>query len=523
MDTWTEDHIGAVWELAKRRNSSNYEVVLTAVSGNNGQYSPIIVVKGEWTFETYGTWYGTFRVERSIDRGVTWEEIRKYGSGNGALSNYSSEGFEKTRVLLRIKWAHGTNGESNPYARLTARETKLRGIVKIKSFTSAREVIATTVTPVESGITPYWSQGAWSKAQGYPSCIETHQGRLVVAATRERPHSVWGSAVDDYPNFYIGTDADMAYWHTIPVGERDPILWLVSEKKLLIGTGSGEFVLGGEDENGAITPEFGTAQRQTSHGSHDGGAAAIFSDSVALFIQRGGTRVREYSYRFDQDRYDASNLNILADHLFNNKPITDVAVQRMPFQVIWFISDAKLYGLTYERQQNVVAWHRHSTNGEVISLATLRTAGPEDEVWLLVKRSGLFHLERFRKGSLTAPQNIDAHWKDGTAGLSYTAIYQPMTPEVPLANGSSRTREFRIHRIVPSLYNSRGGKYGQLPTGTLYPLDVGSSSALFTGEIEKGFPGTYSTQDGLCLVSDEPYPFSIRSVAIKFNVLGDAD
>jgi len=140
-----------------------------------------------------------------------------------------------------------------------------------------------------------------------------------------------------------------------------------------------------------------------------------------------------------------------------------------------------------------------------------------------VKRSGVLHLERFRSGSLTTPQNIDAHWKDGSAGYAYTAIYQPMTPEIPLANGSSRSREFRIHRIVPSLYNSRGGKYGQLPTGTLYPLGVGSSSALFTGEIEKGFPGTYSTQDGLCLVSDEPYPFSIRSVAIKFNVLGDAD
>jgi len=361
------------------------------------------------------------------------------------------------------------------------------------------------------------------RAWTYPSSIEVHQGRLMVAATKKLPHTVWGSAVDDYVNFDVGTDADMAFSHTLQVSDRGPILWMVSEKQLLIGAGSAEFTLAGEDGEKVITPEFGMARRQSSYGSHDGGASAIFSDSVALFIQRGGTRVREFSYRFDQDRYDAANLNLLADHLFDGQPITDAAVQRMPFQVVWFVAGKKLYGLTYERSQNVAAWHQHTTSGEIHSLACIRTAGMEDEVWLLVKRSGVFHLERFRKGALTTPQNIDAHWKDGSAALPYTAIYQPMTPEIPLANGSSRTRELRIHRIVPSLYNSRGGKFGQIPSGTLYPLGVGSSSALFTGEIEKGFPGTYSTQDGLCLVSDEPYPFSIRSVAIKFNALGDAD
>ncbi len=78
-----------------------------------------------------------------------------------------------------------------------------------------------------------------------------------------------------------------------------------------------------------------------------------------------------------------------------------------------------------------------------------------------------------------------------------------------------------IHRIVPNLYQSRGGKFGEKPDGPLDPLQVGSAGNLFTGEVEKQFDGGFNEQGNFCIISDEPHPFTIRSVALKLNYTGD--
>jgi hypothetical protein len=768
-DTWAEAHVGGIYEISKKRRLNSYEVELKPTA--TPQYSAPVIIQGAYTFITTGSWNGTFSIERSTDRGKTWEEVRSWESN--ADRNVSAEGEEEARVQMRIKWekASGASGDGTgtpkPIATLTASESMIRGLVKITDFTNERSVKAEVVTPVEITTTPYWREGAWNGVQGYPRTVELHQARVVMAASKLRPHTLWGSAVDDYENFYPRTEADAAFAHTIAIGERDPILWLVSERFLLVGTGCGEWIMHGEDEEKAITPEFGTAKRHSSYGAHDGGVPACFSDSVSLFVQRGGTRVREFSYRYDADRYEAANLNLLADHLFEDA-VSDIAVQRMPWQVVWFVAGGKLYGLTYERAQNVAAWHRHVTQGEVLSVGAIRATSEEDEIWFVVKRGTERFIERFRPGQMSRPadngwwldaagavpapfdfspvQHLQGYkvggWYDGgmypealltddqwpftsglqlaqlpafyqgsagggnpngryvvagqregrpwfkhetlgeafrvervvhdgedshrwtiyaggdamfrsladdasphlsswqgllasdlddpvvtslaeipvdsppatitvsgklfpdatgvlvekndvngkpkyanygpdfigegdytelhwtgtqwrlfcqsgddtgawlsdsdtpspkfatnwypeteeslgvpatgpelVAGLSYQATLQPMTPEIGLGNGSSRSRELRIHRVVPSLRWSRGGKIGETPEGRLDPLDAGKG-ALFTGEIEKEFEGSHGTAGDVCLVSDEPYPFAIRSLGLKMNVFG---
>jgi hypothetical protein len=761
-DTWQAGHAGAVFEISKKRAAADYETKIKAISANNGLYSPTIVVQGGWTFETYGTWKGTFTLERSTDRGATWEEVRAF-EGDGER-NVSTEGTEEKRVLMRTKWTHGAGGSSDPRGVLAASDALIRGLVRVTAVTDARTASAEVLTPVELTTTDHWAESAWNDVQGYPGVVELHQARVVMAATTLKPHTVWGSAADDYEKFYPGLLADEGYRHTVAIGERDPILWLVSERFLLIGTGSGEWIMHGEDEEKAIVPEFGVAKRHSSYGSHNGGVPACFADSVSLFVQRGGTRVREFSYRFEADRYEAANLNLLAEHLFTG-PVEDIAVQRMPWQVVWFVSGGKLYGLTYERAQNVAAWHRHETEGDILSVGTIRATGTEDEVWFLVDRGqGAIFIERFRPGHMDAlpddgwwqdsavavpspfdltdaahldgldatgwlageffgPATVDGanwpfttgmdvaglgalifaeseananglyvpsgtrdgrpyyehatagkgffiqwiesraawviflawtdlyfstedvaspdlvtawdyvtadpgadpvltarliepgeyyaqvvtgtlvpdqtgtyyvngtlngrprYWRDnlssaeiswsGTAwrirvgggaywvggqdvptpdlvttwtpqdvsitgtpvlaplellpssdmitGLPYTAAVQPMTPEIPLANGSSRSREMRIHRVALSLRHSRGGRLGETQDGPGDPIDAGDATATFTGEIEKEFDGGHDIAGNVTVVSEEPFPFAIRTLALKANVYGDAD
>lgn len=772
LDTWEPGHVGAMWEVSRRRTATQFESELK-LSGSAVQYSLPMVIQGGWEFITFGNWRGTWTIQRSDDYGITWQDVRAWQGDNDR--NVTAEGDEDRRVQMRLKWvkdsdATGVGHSNGARGTLTSREAKIRGLLRITAFTDARSVKAEVITPVEIVKTYSWAESAWNDVQGYPRVVELHQGCIVFAATPLRPHSLWGSAADDYENFYIGSDATDAWTHTIAIGERDPILWLVSERFLLVGTGCGEWVMYGADEEKAITPEDGNARRHSSYGAHNGGVPACFSDSVSLFVQRGGTRVREFAYRFEADRYEAANLNLLADHLFS-APVDDIAVMRMPWQVVWFISDGELFGLTYERAQGVAAWHRHETQGDFVSVGSIRATGPEDQVWFLVDRGDGLLIERFKPGLLADPSDdsgwwmdsavavpppynvstaehltgrevigyvdrtaygpatlagttwpfvtlqvlvlarqVEVDWQDlggtfyihgvragkywwgrggydpaldyaqwvydnggrwvmyhdgeeifestedvayphqvttwfkvGSAfyqanpvwsassinpaltsgmiiggmsdpdvnetvvpyygeldgfpayvfnnaeysigvsraggdwtfditlvgsgaifswvslddvaspdlvttwvpllggpvgtptltpharynsldavlGFAYTSAMVPMTPEIPLANGSSRSREMRIHRIVPSLMGSRGGKIGETVDGVLDPLNAGSAEATFTGEIEKDFQGGFGEDGNVCLVSDEPYPFSVRTLALKMNVHGD--
>lgn len=589
-------HVGSVWEIAAKREPSRFEVSHAAIATvsttgtDNSTYSKVLVVQGAWSFITFGTWVGAFTIQISDDGGETWAAHRQYRSTATKLRNASTEGHEDSRVLMRLKFrviaGDGTapsSGTSStpPHALLSTTEGRIRGLVRITGFVEEEEghqVKGKALSPVEFGTTAVWREGAWSNQQGFPRCIEMHQNRLLLGATARRPHTIWGSAVDDYLNFKRGTDADMSYVHTLAIGTRDPILWMDSNRTLVVGNGGGEFTLRGENGESPITPEFGICDRHSSFGTHQGGAGHIVSDTVSLFVQNGGRALREMAYSFQSDKYESANLNLLSEHLFKG-PIADVAVQRQPFQIVWVVAGGQLFSMTYERSQEVVAWARHPVGGEVIALCGVRRSA-EDGMHFLIRRGTRLAIERFvpggilepkdgtfldshttidgggggdssyqgvydianhplrgrmvcgfrtgqlMKGQVLGPAKLDADFFKGvsgpvTLGLPFRAICQPVTPELQLENGSSRSRDCRIHKIVPSLYRSRGGKFGEKPSGPLDALEAGSASGLFTGEVEKEFDGGFSPSGDFCIISDEPHPFTLRSVVLKLNYTGD--
>lgn len=580
-EIFNEGHVGSVWEIAARRPESKYEVTRPADNEvGTDVYSPVLIVQGAWDFITFGTWHGVFTIEISTDKGESWSNERQFRSELSAPRNASAEGYEDKRVLIRIKFrknAVNPTGDIQPHARLSARDGRIRGLVRITQYVGPQEVKGRCLSPVEKTTTSVWREGAWSTYQGFPRCVELHQNRLLFAGTDRRPHSIWGSAVDDYLNFKRGTDADESYAHTLAIGTRDPILWMDSNRTLVVGNGGGEFTLRGENADSPVTPEFGICDRHSSFGTQQGGVGHIVSDTVSLFVQNGGRALREMAYSFQSDKYESANLNLLAEHLFKGA-ITDVAVQRQPFQIIWVVAGGQLFSMTYERSQEVVAWARHSVGGEVIAICGVRRSA-EDGMHFLIRRGTQLAIERFTPGGILAPKDdgsfLDSHvtltdgsgsykgvydfskhplrgqrvcglWhgKNGkggkaisvrklnaeffqgltgpvTVGLPFRAVCQPVTPEMQLENGSSRSRECRIHKIVPNVHRSRGGKFGETPDGPLDPLGIGSSGHLYSGEVEREFDGGFGTNGDFCIISDDPHPFTIRSVALKLNYTGD--
>jgi hypothetical protein len=128
---------------------------------------------------------------------------------------------------------------------------------------------------------------------------------------------------------------------------------------------------------------------------------AILLNDVLLFLQRRGRKVRELTYNFERDGWVAPDLTVLSEHITEGE-IAEMAFQQQPDAILWAVKgDGKLIGMSYERDQNVVAWHRHSTDGSFESVATVYgLSGSDDEVWFAVQRTiggvSKRYIERFK-------------------------------------------------------------------------------------------------------------------------------
>jgi hypothetical protein len=112
-------------------------------------------------------------------------------------------------------------------------------------------------------------------------------------------------------------------------------------------------------------------------------------------------------------------LTQLASHLFVAGTITEWAYQQVPFQVVWCVrSDGVLLGLTYLKEQQVVGWHRHDTDGLFESVACISEDG-EDVLYCIVKRTingvSKRYVERMNTRSFTDSKD----WFFVDSGLTY--------------------------------------------------------------------------------------------------------
>jgi hypothetical protein len=98
----------------------------------------------------------------------------------------------------------------------------------------------------------------------------------------------------------------------------------------------------------------------------------IIIGNSLLFISRGGSSIRDYGYNFDVDGYTGDELTLLASHLFEDSSVRAWAFQKAPYSVVWVVmEDGSLVGLTYDKDQKVIAWHQHETEGTFESVAVI--------------------------------------------------------------------------------------------------------------------------------------------------------
>ena len=327
----------------------------------------------------------------------------------------------------------------------------------------------TTVVTVEilidmgsSSSSTDWSLGSFSTTTGFPSCVSFFEQRLVFAASINNPQTVYFSKSGDYENMDAnigGTVADDdAIIYTIASNQVNAIRFLTSARTLIIGTAGGEFVVSGGGDNNAVTPTNIMIKKQSNHGAAN--VDAISVGNATLFLQRAKRKIRELAYNFDVDGYIAPDLTILAEHITEGN-VVEMAYQEEPLAIIWCVrGDGQLIALTYQREQEVVAWHRHiiggvfgTGNAVVESVAVIPTDDSEYELYMIVKRTingaTTRYVEYLHTFNFDQTDNTSFNYLDSQLGLSksqttLTAGINATATTVPVASVSGLSASGKI-------------------------------------------------------------------------------
>nr|BAR15680.1 putative tail tubular protein B [uncultured Mediterranean phage uvMED] len=272
-----------------------------------------------------------------------------------------------TGIALVASAVTGINGGSGFLSTDVGRFVFLSGgYAKITGVTNTTNAVITIITALSgASATADWRLGAFSDTTGHPSSVTFFEQRLVFAGTTNQPQTVFFSKSGDYENMDAnigGTVADDdAIIYTIASNQVNAIRFMTATRTLIIGTAGGEFTVSGGSVDTAITPTNILIKKQSNHGAAN--VDAISVGNATLFLQRAKRKIRELAYNFDVDGYIAPDMTILAEHVTEGG-ITQIAYQQEPNQLVYAVrGDGELAGLTYQREQQVTAWHRHIFGG----------------------------------------------------------------------------------------------------------------------------------------------------------------
>ena len=232
---------------------------------------------------------------------------------------------------------------------------------KITAYTSATVVTWTITKAATSSGSITWSLGAWSDTTSFPQTVSFYEQRLVFAGSTDYPQTIWASQSGDYENFDVDdASASDAFIYTIAANRVNLIRWLSPARDLVVGTAGGEFRVG-RPTGEPLKPDNVTITQQTTYGGHT--TQAIQIGNAVMFVQRQKRKVREFAYRFEDDAYVAPDMTLLAEHITEGG-IDDVDFAQEPDAIYWAVrNDGTLLGMTYQREEDVIAWHRHILGG----------------------------------------------------------------------------------------------------------------------------------------------------------------
>lgn len=573
-DIFEKDNIGSLIELTHYKKSEYKKGVPDTTDA-----LLVSCLPGSSVYvESFGFWKGNFSLEKYNENSSMWELVRTQDGNHSQNYNFTEKNEEEYIVRYRVTstefdttiWS-GENEKQTGYVTLQSFGNDYSGIIKITEYISGKKVKGKVLRTIGStDATQIWAFSPWSRSKGYPTAAGFFEDRLVFAGSTRYPQTFWSSKVGDYYNFGTSTPVvdDDAVTATLNGGQMNGIKAMVAFGELILLTSGGEYkVSGGQGK--ALTPSNTLSQAQEYRGISD--VLPVTVGSRIVFAQQQGNIIRDLAYSYETDKYTGDDLNLLCSHLFDGHKVVAMTYQQTPDSIIWFVrDDGLLLGLTYIKEQDIYAWHKHSIkNARFVNVCCI-PGGERDELYAVIERNGQYEnvmLEKRNDNDVPEEQiYVDdgitvrgsdikevtgltwlegetvAILADGNAlpqqkveggkvtlsekhgysvvhvGLPIDAVIKTLPIEFQMQDGSSISRKKRIGNLSVLFKNTRGGLYG-LSEEKLDEIKwrdteaYGQPTKLFTGKKKIVLPaaGWDETQQ-LIIKQDAPLPMTVLAI-----------
>ncbi len=252
--------------------------------------------------------------------------------------------------------------------------------------------------------TKKWQISSIGKDGVYPTCGCFFKERLCLGMNTSKGPAVLFSQTGDYENFddqEFGEHKANCAMKLPILGHMNTIQWLTAMGSLYVGTGGGITEITTQNTSSAFGPENITYNRLTSVGSNC--LPPILLGGSELYVGGESKSIYDLLYVNDNQAYDPQEVSLLSA-TWLKKGLKAWALQYDPDRIVWcVVKDGTLLGLTYNNSQQVKAFHKHTTQGEFVSVAVIPSPdGQTDELWAIVKRTlngvETYCVEYFRDG-----------------------------------------------------------------------------------------------------------------------------
>jgi hypothetical protein len=227
----------------------------------------------------------------------------------------------------------------------------------------------------------------------YPSAVQYFQQRRFYAATPNQPDTYFASQPGAFNNFdfripTIDSDAITGSPWSVQV---NGIQWMEPMPGgLVVLTGQQAWQIGGAGSSPlqpqAITPANQQAEAQAFNGC-SAYMPPIRKDYDIVYLQALGSIFRDLSYNIYAGIYTGVDITYLSSHLFTGLQMREAAWCEEPYKIIWVTrQDGIRLSFTFFKEQEVLAWARHDTQGLTWSVTSV-IEPPVDALYLATQRA----------------------------------------------------------------------------------------------------------------------------------------
>lgn len=262
-------------------------------------------------------------------------------------------------------------------------------ITAVTSPTVISAIAVSSPIPTVQG-TLQWKLGAWGTVPGWPAHVCTFEGRKTYARTNAQPSGIWATKTGAYGpflDFSVANPVKDDDAISLTLSDVNEIVAMAEGSDLLIGTAGAARTMGRDSPN---LPFSATNYHQSLASTHGFEATRpIKVGGSAIFVSSFGKALREFAPSDSGVGYVVPDISIKSDHLFTSK-VKEMAYAQEPDSVIWAPNGkGELIGSTFEKEQDMAAFHRHILGPDAVVESCCVIPGPDtdrSELWLIVRR-----------------------------------------------------------------------------------------------------------------------------------------